>query len=1040
MSRFFINRPIFASVIAIVIIIAGAVTLLNLPIAQYPQISPPTVQVTANYPGASAQVVSESVAQPIEEQVNGVENMLYMSSTCANDGSYTLTVTFEVGTDMDMATVLVQNRVSIAEASLPDTVTRLGVTTQKQSTEIESMLALNTVEDSYDGLFLRNYATRNIKDEIARLNGVGGVTIFGSGDYSMRIWLDPDKLQARGLTTNDVIASIQEQNVQVAAGQIGQAPAQKNQTFQYVINAEGRLKQISQFEDIIVKSAPGNRVTRLKDVARIELGSRSYGITSQYKGSPTALMAIYQLPGANALELADTVQAKMEDLKKVFPQGLSYEVPLNTTDFVQASIDEVIETLLIAIVLVFITIFAFLQDWRATLIPAVTIPVSLIGAFAVMGLLGFSLNMLTLFGLVLAIGIVVDDAIVVVENTSRNMDEKGLPPKEATIQAMQEVNGPVVATTLVLLSVFIPTAFMGGITGQMYMQFALTIAASTVFSALNALTLSPALSALVLRPSPKHRNIFFRAFNRFFDWTSSGYMHLMGGMVRKAFIAFLLFAGLCAATGWGFTQLPTGFVPTEDQGYVMASAQLPDGASLQRTQRVVKQMNFRISGMEGVQSWVTVAGFSLLDGTSASNAATAWIILDPWEERTRPDLSQKGILGSLWQNFGHIQEARIQAFAPPPISGLGTSGGFSMELQDKGNLGFAALQRTAQDISHKANTQSGLENVYSTFRANIPQYFIQVDRTKAKDIGVSLSSVFDTLQASLGSAYVNDFTRFGRNYQVNIQAAAQFRSKPEDITSLQVRNDSGQMLPLGTLIRVKRVFGPQIISRYNMYPAASISGNPAPGYSSGQALDLMQSLCTATLPSGMGFEWTDMSYQEKMAGSSMLLIFGLAIVFVYLVLCAQYESWGISFGVLLAVPLALLGTVSALLIRHLDVNVYTQIGIVLLIALACKNAILIIEFARDARMQGKSTVQAALEASRLRFRPILMTSFAFILGVFPLVIASGAGAASRQALGTAVFGGMIAATFLSLIFVPCIYVVIQSATEWVKGQGGSRSA
>src|SRR6056297_952904 len=1025
MSRFFINRPIFASVLSIIIVIAGLVTLFNLPIAQYPEISPPTVQVSASYPGASAKVVSESVAQPIEEQINGVEGMLYMSSNCANDGSYNLTITFEVGTDMDMATVLVQNRVSIAEASLPETVKQLGVTTQKQSTNIVLMLTLTSPKDIYDGLYLSNYATLNIKDELARLSGVGQVSVMGASEYSMRMWLNPELLEARDLTTNDVIAAVKEQNVQVAAGRIGQAPSPKNQDFQYVINAKGRLKKAEQFGNIIIKTGQDGRITRLKDIGRIELGSQAYGMKSKYKAKETALIAIYQLPGANALDLAKRVLTKMDELEDSFPTGLTYEVPLNTTDFVQASIDEVVETLLIAIVLVFITIFFFLQNWRSTIIPAVTIPVSLIGTFAVMGLLGFSLNMLTLFGLVLASGILVDDAIVVVENTSRNIDQLGHEPKEATLKAMKEVSGPIVATTLVLLSVFIPTAFMGGITGQMYMQFALTIAASTVFSALNALTLSPALCALILRPSTGRTNILFRIFNWFFDHSRNGYMRVMGGVVRKPIIVLFLFVVLSAATGWGFLKLPTGFVPTEDQGYIIATAQLPDGASFVRTQKVVDRMNQLVSKMDGVKSWVTISGYSLLDGTTASNAATAWIILEPWEKRTSPELSQEAMLGKLWQRFGQIQEASIQAFAPPPIAGLGTSGGFSLELQDRGNLGFSALQQMAQEISRHANAQTALKNVYSTFRANVPQYFVELDRVKAQKMGVPLSNIFNTMQSYLGSAYVNDFNKFGRNYQVYIQAEARFRKDINDINKLEVRNNQGDMLPLGTLINIKRVFGPQVINRYNIYPAASINGNPAPGYSSGQALQLMESLCKSKLPQGMGFEWTGMSFQEKMAGSSMLIIFGLAVIFVYLVLCAQYESWGISFGVILAVPLALLGTVIALMVRHLDVNIYTQIGIVLLIALACKNAILIIEFARDSTNLGKDTLEAALDAAKLRFRPILMTSFAFILGVFPLVIASGAGAVSRQALGTAVFGGMIAATFLCLIFVPCFYVVIQ---------------
>lgn len=1040
MSRFFINRPIFATVVSIIIVIAGVVTLLNLPIAQYPEISPPTVQVTANYPGASAKVVSESVAQPIEEQVNGVEDMLYMSSTCSNDGSYSLTVTFEVGTDLDMATVLVQNRVAIAQSSLPSTVTRLGVTTQKQSTNIVLMLSLTSKNKNYDALYLNNYATLNIEDELSRLDGVGGVTIFGVGDYSMRVWLDPEKLKSRSLTTNDIVSAIEEQNVQVAAGQIGQPPAPDGQDFQYMINAQGRLKDVAQFEKIIVKTGKDGRVTRLGDIARIDLGSKSYGLNSLYKNQETALMAIYQLPGSNALDLAASVKEKMNELEQSFPQGLEYNIPLDTTEFVQASIKEVVETLLIAMVLVFITIFIFLQDWRATLIPAVTIPVSLIGTFAVMGLLGFSLNMLTLFGLVLAIGIVVDDAIVVVENTSRNIDEMGLEPKEATLRAMKEVSGPIVATTLVLMSVFIPTAFMGGITGQMYMQFALTIAASTFFSALNALTLSPALSALVLRPTPEKQNFFFRGFNWFFDRTRGGYMRFMNVFVRKAIIVLILFAALSAATGWGFMQLPTGFVPTEDQGYVMASAQLPDGASFERSAKVVQKMNHMISGLEGVESWVTVTGYSLLDASSASNAATAWVILEPWEKRTSPDLSQKAMVGKLWKMFGRIQEASIQVFAPPPISGLGTSGGFSLELQDKSNMGFSALQQMAQEISSAANGQTGLSNVYSTFRANVPQYFINLNRTKAKQMDVPLTNIFDTLQAYLGSKYVNDFSKFGRNYQVNIQAEARARAHIEDITSLEVKNRKGEMLPLGTLIKLEKIFGPQNITRYNMYPAAAVSGSPAPGYSSGQAMQLMESLCASKLPSGMGFEWTAMSFQEKLTGGSMFLIFGLAVILVYLVLCAQYESWGVSLGVILAVPLALLGTVVALFIRHMEVNIYTQIGIVLLIALACKNAILIIEFARDAHAEGKSVLDSALESAKLRFRPILMTSLAFILGVFPLVVASGAGAISRQDLGTAVFGGMIAATLLSMIFVPCLYMIIQSISERIKGGKQEKNA
>ncbi len=1023
-SSFFISRPVFASVIAIVIVIAGLVSLTGLPVEQYPQISPPTVKVTAVYPGANAKVVSETVATPIEQQVNGVEGMLYMSSTCASDGSYSLTVTFEVGTDMDMATVLVQNRVAIAQPMLPEEVKRQGVTTKKQSTNIVLFIALTSPDGRYDEVYLSNYVSLRIKDELARITGVGEVKLFGA-DYSMRIWLDPERLKARELTTNDVVSAIREQNVQVAAGQIGQPPVPEGQSFQYTINTLGRLSDVEQFENIIVKTAEQGRLTRVKDVARVELGAKLYDWRSLLNGKAAAAFAVYQLPGANALDVADMVRAKMAELSQSFPEGLAYAVPLDTTTFVRASIQEVVVTLFQAVALVFLVIFIFLQDWRATLIPAVTIPVSLIGTFAVMAGLGFSVNMFSLFGLVLAIGIVVDDAIVVVENVSRNIDDGGLSPKDAAVKAMGEVTGPVIATTLVLLAVFVPTAFMGGITGRLYRQFALTIAASTVISSLNALTLSPALCAILLRPAADRRNLFFRAFNWTLGKASNGYEGCVGVMVRRAVLMLLPFVGLIVLSGLGFVSLPTGFLPTEDQGYAMASVQLPDAASLERTGEVVEKINRILAETDGIESHLAVVGYALMDGAVASNAAGFWPVFDPFEERTDPNLSQEVIMAKVQRKLARIQEGVAFTFLPPAIPGLGVAGGFQMQLQDRADVGLGALQQMATEMAIDGNAQAGLTGVYTTFRATVPQLFANVDRTKVKTLDIQLSAVFDTLQAYLGSAYVNDFNKFGRTYQVMIQAEPRFRASPDDIRRLEVRSNTGQMIPLSTLATIEETLGPQIITRYNLYPAASINGAAAPGYSSGQALAMMEQMARNKLPGSMGFEWTGMSYQEKLVGGEAVFIFALAVVFVYLVLAAQYESWTTPVSVILSVPFALLGAVAAVMVRGMDNNVYTQIGVVLLIALASKNAILIVEFAREIRTQGKSRIEAAIEAARLRFRPILMTAFSSICGFFPLVVASGAGSASRQALGTAVVGGLAVATLLGILFVPVLYVVVQ---------------
>jgi hydrophobe/amphiphile efflux-1 (HAE1) family protein len=1029
LSKFFIYRPIFASVISIVFVLAGLITLMALPVAQYPNLEPPTVTVTAVYPGASAKVVADTVAAPIEQEVNGVEGMIYMSSQSAADGSYTLTVTFATGSNLDMAQVLVQNRVSIALPKLPEDVRRTGVTTKKKSPNFALLVALHAPDERFDDIFLSNYATLNLRDELSRVYGVGDVVVFGAGDYSMRIWLDPEQLKARALTTQDVANAIQEQNVQVAAGVIGQPPAPKGTAFQLTVNALGRLEDVKQFENIIIKTGRQGQITRLKDVARVQLGSKTYTQISQLNQKPSALIMVYQLPGANLLNISSQCKEVIERLSQRFPQGLEYVIGYDASDVVHASINEIVETLIIASILVILTVFVFLQDFRATLIPSVTIPVSLIGTFAVMGILGFSINTLTLFGLVLAIGIVVDDAIVVVENVSRNIDETGMSAKEASVKAMEEITGAVVATTLVLLAVFIPTAFMGGITGIMYQQFALTIAVATVFSSINALTMSPALCGMVMRPTPQRRKGFFKGFNWLLDHATTGYTKIVKLAIRRLLFAAVAYGGICLAAYWGMSTTPSGFVPVEDQGYASINIQLPDGASLQRTRAVLDKVNEIVANTKGIKYNLGMGGYSLLDGTNQSNMAGSVIVFEPWDQRTEPDVSQEAIIGNLRRKFANIQEAIVVAFIPPALPGLGLAGGFEMLVQDRGNLGLPMLQNVANELVDDGNTQDGLVGLYTSFRANVPQLFVDVDRDKVISLDVPLSSVFYTLQAYLGSAYVNDFNKFGRTYQVNIQADAKFRARASDIRALEVRNRQGGMLPLGTLASVEETFGPQVITRYNMYTSASVRGSPAAGFSSGQAMALMADLCKEKLPASMNFEWTGVSFQEQAAGSGAGMVLVMAAVFVFLVLAAQYESWKLPAPVLLSVPIALLGAFLAIKARGLDNNVYTQIGLVLLIGLASKNAILIVEFARDKYKEGMSIADAALEASRLRFRPILMTAFSFILGVIPLLIATGAGAGSRVALGTAVFGGMLAATAIGVILVPPIYTVFQRMGE-----------
>jgi len=1030
-SRFFIERPIFASVISILIVIAGLISVGALPIAQFPEITPPTVEVKATYPGANAQVVAETVAAPLEQEIIGVENMIYMSSVSASDGSYTLTVTFEVGTNLDMANVLVQNRVALAEPKLPEEVKRQGVNTKKKSPSIILIASLFSPNGQYDELFMSNYATLNIRDTLSRIPGVGDVSIFPASDYSMRVWLNPKQLKSRRLTTNDVLNAIREQNVQVAAGQIGQPPAPAGQSFQYTVNVLGRLTDIEQFENIIIKTGEGGRITRLQDVARIELGGKTYNINSRLSGSPSASIAVYQLPGSNALAVSDRVHQAMDEMSRYFPEGMEYQIPYDTTVFIDASINQVYVTLAEAVVLVFIVLFLFLQDWRATLIPAATIPVSLIGTLAVLLVMGFSLNMLTLFGIVLAIGIVVDDAIVVVEATTAHI-EKGLNAKEATIKAMNEVSGPVVATTLVLLAVFVPAAFLPGITGQLYQQFALTIAVATVFSSINALTLSPALSALVLRPLPEEKNFFFRGFDKFFSMTENKYSSVIKSMVRRTGFIMVIAFGLAALTGVQFTKLPTGFLPTEDQGYMLVHVQLPDAASLERTNRVIDKIDKILKNTEGIKDWVTFGGFSIIDGTASSNNAAVFVTMQPWDERQTPELQQEIILGNIQKRLFSIQESIAYAFLPPAIPGLGVAGGFQFQLEDRGGAGLQELNVMVREMVADGNAQSGMVGLNTTYRIEVPQLFAEVDRTKSKTLGVPLSEVFGTLQAYLGSAYVNDFNKFGRTWQVTAQADHQFRLQPEDIRKLDVRNNKGNMVPIGTLVAVDEIVGPQTILRYNLYPTASITGQAAPGFSSGQALNLMEQLAKNKLPASMGFEWTGMSYQEKQVGSEAILIFALAIILVFLVLSAQYESWTSPTAVILVVPLAVLGTVIAVMMKGADNNVYTQIGITLLIGLASKNAILIVEFALAERKKGKAILDAAVDAAKLRFRPILMTSIASIAGFMPLVVASGAGAASQQAIGAAVVGGMIAATIMSVTFTPVFFVVMQRLSEFRK--------
>lgn len=1031
-SRFFIDRPVFANVIAIVTILFGIVALYRLPVERYPAITPPTVVVSAVYPGANAKVVADTVAAPIEQQVNGTENMMYMSSTSSADGSYALTLTFEIGTNLDDAQVLVQNRVAIAEPSLPEEVRRQGLSVKKQSSNIVLAVSLTSPTKKYDGLFLSNYATLRLRDELSRVEGVGEVMVRGVGSYAMRVWLDPDKLAARQLTTQDVTAALARQNVQVAAGQVGQPPSPTGQRFQMTVTTLGRLSDPEQFEAIVLKTTPSGQLVYLRDVARVELGAQSYDSFASRNAMDSANILIYQLPGSNAIDVAHAIHKAMEDIKPTLPEGMEYSIPFDTTKFVDTAIKEVYKTLLEAGFLVLVVILVFLQSWRALLVPATTVPVTIIGAFAFMPMMGFSVNMLTLFGLVLAIGIVVDDAIVIVENAAHHI-EKGLSPRDATIQAMNEVTGPVIAITLVLLAVFLPTAFMAGITGQLYRQFALTIAATALISAVNALTLKPAQCAMYLKPKSGKTNWFTRAFDSVYKPLESFYAWIVSWLVRAWWGGLIVFAALAIFTGWWYQRTPTGFLPTEDQGYIIIAVQLPDAASLERTSAVMDKMNAIFAETEGVEHWFVLGGFSLLDGTNASNGATAFAAWTDWSKRTTPELSQESLVNKLRMEFGKLQEPFVLVLVPPSIQGLGVAGGFQMQVEDREGVGATILQERTQALIDEALKRPEIGGAASTFRAGVPQIYLNIDRTKCERMGVLLSDVFAAVQANLGSVYVNDFNKFDRTYQVRVQADAPFRGDPGQLRRIEVRNREGGRVPLATLLSTESRVGPQSITRYNLYQTAQITGGAKPGVSSGEALAAMEEVAAKTLPRSMGYEWTGIAYQEKRVSGEAIIIFSLAVFLVYLVLAAQYESWILPLAVILVVPLGLLGVVAAVNIRGMDNNVYTQIGVVLIIALASKNAILIVEFARELRMQGRTIDQAAIEASRMRFRPILMTSFAFILGVLPLVWATGAAAASRQALGTAVFGGMITSTVLAVFFVPIFYVAVQRAIEFWSG-------
>jgi multidrug efflux pump len=1036
LSRFFIDRPIFAIVISIGTVLLGAIAYTILPVAQYPEIAPPSVMVQAQYPGADPQTLAETVAEPIEQQVNGVENMLYMSSVSAVDGTMQLTVTFKLGTDPNIAQVLVQNRVAIAVPQLPLEVRNIGVVTQKQSPNILMAIALTSKNNTYTPLYLSNYAYTQMEDALKRIDGVGNVQVFGAQPYSMRIWLNPDLLFSRGLTADDVVNAVQEQNIQVAPGSIGAEPALPKTEFQYILSTKGRLITPEQFAKIILKRGSNGQLVYLSDVARLELGGQSYTTTTFQDGVIPAIgLGILQLPGSNELKTAALVKKQVAEMAKSFPPGMEYSIPYDPTQFTQQSIDAVYETLRDAIILVVLVVMVFLQSWRIALIPLVAVPVSLIGTLAVMAPMGFSLNSLSLFGLVLAIGIVVDDAIVVVENVERWI-EKGLDPKEATRKAMDEVGGAVISIAVVLTAVFVPTALVSGISGQFYRQFALTIAIATLISAFNSLTLSPALAALLIKPGHVKKDLltrltdlllgwFFRLFNRTFDLGIAGYGAVVRRLLRVSALVLVVYVGLLALTGFMFQKVPGGFIPTMDQGYLIVFAQLPDGASLQRNDDVRRRIGEIGKNIPGVELTFAIEGFSILDSTNKPNALTVFFPLKPFSERIgHPEQSAAAIVAKLQAAFASIQDAFVIAIQPPSVRGLGNAGGFQLEIEDRQNAGLNVLQQVTDAVTAAANAEPGLSGVFTTFRSQVPQLFLNIDREKVQTLNVPISSVFAALQSYLGTNYANDFNFLGRTYQVNLQSEAAFRSDPSQIRRMYTRNSTGGMVPLGSLMDIQRTNGPDTVSHYNVHPAALIQGATLPGVSSGQAIEKMERICRDNLPTGFSFEWTQLTYQQVTAGNTALFIFPLCVLFVFLALAAQYESWSLPLAVILIVPMCLLSAMVGVYFRGQDNNIFTQIAFIVLVGLACKNAILIVEFARQQIQSGKGRIEAAAEASRLRLRPILMTSFAFILGVLPLVIARGAGAEMNQALGTAVFAGMIGVTLFGIFLTPVFFSVI----------------
>jgi len=1035
-SKFFIDRPIFAGVLSILILLAGVLSLFQLPISEYPEVVPPSVVVRAQYPGANPKVIAETVASPLEESINGVENMLYMQSQANSDGNLTVTVNFKLGVDPDKAQQLVQNRVAQALPRLPEDVQRLGVTTVKRSPTLTMVVHLLSPDDRYDMTYLRNYALLNVKDRLARIQGIGEVGLFGSGNYAMRIWLDPQKVAQRGLTASDVVRAIREQNVQVAAGVIGASPSGPDVPLQLSVNAQGRLQSEAEFADIVIKTAADGAVTRLADVARIELAASEYGLRSLLDNKPAVAIPIFQAPGSNALEVSSQVRAAMAELARDFPASVEYRIVYDPTQFVRASIKAVVLTLLEAIALVVLVVIVFLQTWRASIIPLLAVPVSIIGTFSLMLGFGYSINALSLFGMVLAIGIVVDDAIVVVENVERNI-EAGLTPREATYRAMREVSGPIIAIALTLVAVFVPLAFMTGLTGQFYKQFAMTIAISTVISAFNSLTLSPALAALLLKSKGSEPDWltrwmnrwfgrFFAAFNRFFGRASENYGRGVIGIIGHKGAAMGVYAVLLGLTVGVSYLVPGGFVPAQDKQYLIGFTQLPNGASLDRTEAVIRRMGEITLAQPGVESAVAFPGLSINGFTNSSSAGIVFATLKPFDERRSPELSAGAIAGALNQKYAAIQEAFIAVFPPPPVLGLGTIGGFKMQIEDRGAVGYADLDAAAKAFMAAAAKAPELGRMFSSYQINVPQLDVDLDRVKAKQQGVSVTDVFDTMQIYLGSLYVNDFNRFGRTYQVRAQADAPFRAHAEDILQLKTRNQQGEMVPLSSLVKILPTFGPEMVVRYNGYTAADINGGPAPGFSSAQAEAAAERIAAATLPRGVKFEWTDLTYQKILAGNAGIWVFPISLLLVFLVLAAQYESLILPLVIILIVPMSILAALTGVWLTGGDNNIFTQIGLMVLVGLACKNAILIVEFARELELQGATPVRAAIDASRLRLRPILMTSIAFVMGVIPLVTSSGAGAEMRHAMGIAVFFGMLGVTFFGLFLTPTFYVLLRT--------------